>query len=265
MPDNESKSLDLLGVKPVGEAVKIATEETFRGAEAFFGRICLPAAEEFGLLLRDRITHWRANQAAKIAERAEAKILKAGRGNVRALPRVVFEVIDKGSWTDDDIIQDAWAGILASACTEDGGDDSNIVFTSLLAQLTGVQLRILNYCVEACPKFKLPKELPFAKRIQFPFDKLVEVSGCEDAHRLDRELDHLRALELIGPGGFFGGGGGFDTSDSLDADIRVTPLAIYLYVRGQGFVGTPGDFFGLELEPEKDPNEGSKSSEEGDS
>ena len=73
---DDSKSLDLLGAKPVGDAVKIATEGMFKGAGEFLGRICLPAAEEFGLLLRDRVSHWRASHAARIAERAEAKLAK---------------------------------------------------------------------------------------------------------------------------------------------------------------------------------------------
>lgn len=198
MADNDSKSLDILGVKPVGDAIKIATEGTFKGAGEFLRRICLPAAEEFGLLLRDRVSHWRAAQAAKIAERAEAKVARFARGAVHAHPRLVFEVIEKGSWSDDDVIQDMWAGILASSCTEDGRDDSNIVFASLLSQLTGTQLRILNYAVKAAPKYATKTGLPYAEAISLSHAQLVEISGCSDTHRLDRELDHLRALELIG-------------------------------------------------------------------
>lgn len=250
MPDN-SKSLDLLGVKPVGDAVKIATEGIFKGAGEFLGRICLPAAEEFGLLLRDRVSHWRALHAARIAERAEAKLAKFAGGPVHAHPRLVFKAIDTGSWSEDDVIQDAWAGILASSCTKDGKDDSNVIFASLLSQLTGVQLRILNYSVEVSPKYAAKSQLPYAEVISVSIGKLIEISGCSDPHRLDRELDHLRALELIGSGEPFGGGGGFYMGDSLDASIMVSPLALHLYVRGQGFVGSPTEFFGLTIKPEE--------------
>ena len=249
MPDNDSKSLDLLGVKPVGDAIKIATEGTFKGAGEFLSRICLPVAEEFGLLLRDRVSHWRATQAARIAQQAEAKLAKFGRGAVQAHPRLVFEAIDTGSWSDDDVIQDAWAGILASSCTEDGKDDSNVVFASLLSQLTGVQLRILNYSVEVTPKYTTKTGLPYAETISIPLNKLIEISGCNDTQRLDRELDHLRAFELIGTGGMLGAGGGFNMGDTLDASISVSALALHLYVRGQGFVGSPVEYFGLTLKP----------------
>ena len=251
MPDNNSKSVDLLGVKPVGDAIKIATEGTFKGAGEFLSRICLPAAEEFGLLLRDRVSHWRGIQAAKIVEKAEAKVAKFARGSVHAHPRLVFKVIERGSWSDDGVIQETWAGILASSCTEDGRDDSNVVFTSLLSQLTGVQLRILNYSVEVAPKYATKTGLPYAEGISLSHAQLVEISGCKDTQRLDRELDHLRALELIGTANALGFGGGFNAQDdALVASIGISALALHLYVRGQGYIGSPVEFFSLTKKPD---------------
>jgi len=89
------------------------------GAGAFLGRICLPAAEEFGQLLRDRIKYWRAVNASKIAAMAEARLraLNAGK-SVQAHPRLVGAIIEQGSWTDDEEVQQMWAGLLASSCTQ---------------------------------------------------------------------------------------------------------------------------------------------------
>jgi len=77
--------------------------------------------------------------------------------------------------------------------------------------------------------------------------KLQEITGCTDLHRLDRELDHLRSLELIGSDIF---GGGFST-DSTDANLTPTGLALQMYVRCQGFIGPPNDYFGIEITNEK--------------
>jgi hypothetical protein len=52
--NQENKSLDILGIKPIGNAIESLTDGFVSGASAFLSRICLPAAEEFGLLLRDR-------------------------------------------------------------------------------------------------------------------------------------------------------------------------------------------------------------------
>jgi len=246
MSDSTSKSLDILGVKPIGDAVKVATESTFAGASAFLSRICLPAAEEFGLLLKDRVSHWRASNAARIAEMAEAKLQARAVARVQAHPRLVFEVIEKGSWTDDDTFQKAWAGILASSCSDDGKDDSNIIFTSLLSQLTGTQLRILNYAVETAPKWVSQGGLPYADGITLNVAELTQITNISDIHRLDLEMEHMRALELLHTFG-----SGFDLADCL-ATIQITSLALHLFVRGQGYVGSPVEYFGLKPNPSGD-------------
>ena len=51
----EDKSLDIMGVKPVAKAIEKATDKTVDWLCAFFCAICMPASEEFGLLLRDKV------------------------------------------------------------------------------------------------------------------------------------------------------------------------------------------------------------------
>ncbi len=71
MDEQENRSLDLLGIKPIADSIHTVTQAVVDGATEFLSRMCLPAAEEFGLLLRDRVSHWRAVNAAKIATKAE--------------------------------------------------------------------------------------------------------------------------------------------------------------------------------------------------
>lgn len=236
----EGKPSDLLGVKPLGESVKIATQGLVDGASAFLGRICLPAAEEFGFFLRDRISGWRAANAAKIATGAEEMLRKFGRSGYHAHPRLAMQIIEKGSWSEDDLLQKSWSGLLASSCTEKGNDDSNILFASLLDQLTSVQVKIVHYsCKEADKSIAkqgwiMPGELKVAPELLF------NLTGISDIHRLDRELDHLRNLGLIGDGL----GGGFHV-DEEDADISPTALSLNLHVRCQGFSGSAVEYWGL--------------------
>jgi hypothetical protein len=251
MKEENSKSLDIFGIKPFADSINEVTKGAVAGASAFLSRICLPAADEFGLLLRDKVSHWRGQNALRIAQKAESKFIVGDNVNLQAHPRIVCETIEKGSWCDDDEIQELWAGLLASACTEDGRDDSNLVFIGMLEQLTAPQVRILNYACEEAPKWKSMAGWPIADEIVIPLEKLITVSKVDDFHRLDRELDHLRAFELIGAGGIFGHGGGFGT-DSTDARIRPSALALHLYVRGQGYVGSPVEYWNLN---EKKKNE----------
>ncbi len=150
---------DALGLRPIAEAAKRLTDASVDAASAFLSRICLPAAEEFGLLLRDRVHAWRATNLAAIAVKAEQKLLAASleASAKHAHPRLVGLIVDQGSWTESDEAQELWAGLLASSCTEDGRDGGPIID---LATLKGI-------------------------------------ANLEDIQRLDRELDHLRTLGIL--------------------------------------------------------------------
>lgn len=70
-------------------------------------------------------------------------------------------------------------------------------------------------------------------------EELQECSGIEDFQRLDRELDHLRELGLIGGGHSVGG----FNPESTEADVTPTALALQMYARCNGWINNPLDFF----------------------
>jgi len=244
MDNEDRKSVDFLGIKPLADSLKIGTQAIVDGASAFLSRICLPAAEEFGFALKDRVHNWRESNKVIMLYKTEQKLNKFSTVEGKhAHPRLVAQILNHGSWVEKESVQDMWAGLLASACTDDGQDDSNLIFINILSKITSLQATILNYCCENAEK-KLSKagwiisETPLI----IGLEKLHEITGCKDFHRLDRELDHLRSLELIGAGM---SGGGFDP-DSTDADLTPTGLALQMYVRCQGYIGPPNEYFGIE-------------------
>lgn len=227
---------DWLGIRPYGETVKVVTEAAVSGANAFLSRICLPAAEEFGLLLKDKVSSWRCANALKIVQKSEHK-LSAATSGLHAHPRIVTAVIEHGSWAQEDPIQDMWAGLLASACTSDGGDDGNLIFVNILSQLTSAEVKILNFaCVDATKKTSFAGWLT-AENFLVSIEKLENVSGVHDFQRLDRELDHMVSLDLIA--------GGFPPN-STHVNMKPRSLALQMYVRCQGYRGSPIDFFQIE-------------------
>ena len=243
MDEKESKSLDIFGLKPVSDSIKTVTQAMIEAASAFLSRICLPAAEEFGLLLRDKVHHWRETNKVKILQKAEEKLNKfSSKEDKHAHPRLIAEILNKGSWVANAEIQDMWAGLLASACTNDGSDESNLIFINILAQLTSLQANILNYgCENAKKELAKAGWITSGDQLMVSLGELQTITGCSDFHRLDRELDQLRNFGLIGYGL---GSGGFGP-DSTDADISPTGLALQMYVRCKGFIGDPIEFFGL--------------------
>ena len=69
------KALYLLGINGLSDSVKVATQGFVDGAAAFLSRMCLPAAEEFGLALRDRVSAWRARNAIRMLSKANTVYL----------------------------------------------------------------------------------------------------------------------------------------------------------------------------------------------
>lgn len=247
----KDQSLDILGIKPVSKSVEKITEKSLDGASAFLSRICLPAAEEFGLLLQDHVKSWRANKATKLAMKAEKKVLLYhGESDVKVHPRIAHSIFEEGSWAEDEIIHDMWAGLLASGCEETGLDDSNVIFIAALKQLTALQVRVIKFSVENANKFISGGGWPYADQVNCPLLKLKAICQSDDIFRIDRELDYLRSIELIGNGV---GGGGF-SPDGDTADITPSPLALHLYVRGEGFLGSPIDYWKLKKKQDVESN-----------
>jgi hypothetical protein len=241
MPDNENKSLDLLGVKPIAESVSIVTQAVVDGISAFLGRICLPAVEEYGLLLRDKVGVWRANNAAKIAIKAEKKLNTFPDAIQRqAHPRIVMTVLESGSWSDSDEVQELWAGLLAASCTRSGDDDSNMIFINLLSQLTLSEVRLFTYLCQTAKKLISPLGSIGALQIDVPLEDLKAISRINDFHRIDRELDHLRALGLI-EGGFH--------MQFVQCFLAPSTLALQMYARCNGTSDDPAKFYGLAAVP----------------
>jgi len=236
MSEKEDKSLDILGIKPIADSVNTITKASVDGASAFLSRICLPAAEEFGILLRDKVSGWRAKNAVLIINKAQVLLeQQVDHEALSAHPRLIYATIESGSWTENDLMQNLWAGLLASSCTQDGNDESNLIFIGILSQLTNSQAILIKYTCENVVTFESEAGWIGADDFNVTSDELEEIMGINDLQRIDRELDHLRSLELIVTG--------FPLSSTV-ADITPHPLCLQLYVRCQGYVGSPIDYFG---------------------
>lgn len=233
----KDQSLDILGVKPVAESINTVTEGAVKGASSFLGRICLPAAEEFGLLLRDKVSSWRAKNAVSIAIRAQELLAEQMESAVlSAHPRIIYESIEKGSWAENPAMQNLWAGLLASSCTPDGKDESNLTFINILSQLTSTQGLVVKHICENAKVGKSQGGWVMAEYMRVEGEFLQALTGIQDIHQLDHELDHLRALQLITSG--------FDPYSNF-AVVTPTGIALQLYARCQGFVGSPLDFYDI--------------------
>lgn len=237
--ENDNKSLDILGIKPISNALDTTVTKTFAGIEAFLKSVCEPALEEVGLMLRDKFRYWRLNNILKMLEKAEGKLHFDGTDlKIHAHPRVALAIIENSSLNDNNEIQELWAGLFASSCTLTGQDDENLIFVDLLKQLTTVEAKILEYACKNSQKILFKNGLIMGKDLNVTFAFLTQLTGVNDVYRIDRELDHLRSLELLGQdGGFLAEG------QELIADISASALALNLYVRCQGSLLSVAEFW----------------------
>ena len=228
---------DVFGIKPYGETFKIAVEKAAEGVGAFLAATCMPAAEEFGLIVKDKFRYWRLNNAVRMLEKAKGKFeFTDDKLQLKVNPRIGIEIIENASWQEDDNILEMWAGLLNSSLNIDGIDDSNIIFINLLKSLTSVQCRILQYI---CANGGIARDknglIHTKTACKISMNALFEIAQTNDIDRLDRELDHLRSLDLL-PSSIFGGSG-FTRNQKDFTQIALEPsaLALNFYARVNGF------------------------------
>jgi hypothetical protein len=239
-----SKSLDILGIKPVGDAALIVTKATTEGAGAFLGRICLPAAEEIGFLLQDKVRAWRAEQAIKITARAQEKYRAAfGEADRHAPPRLIGSILEHGSWEDDNRVQEMWAGLMASSCTKDGKSQDNLIFINLLGSMTASEAKLIAFTCEAVKKRRTSTGLLLAEGREFTMEELMTGSEIAEILVLDIAIDHLCQLGLLAMG----------SSLSLDHHsphlLIPSSIGLHFYARCMGHATSVFDYYEVEDAP----------------
>ncbi len=234
---DSEKGLDLLGIQPVAKSIERVTDGAVSGAGAFLSRVCLPAAEEFGLLLRDNVRAWRSKNLIAIEDRAKQKYEKLSeekRGHIH--PRIAHRIIENGSWEDNGEVQELWSGLILSGCNEKGDDQSNLIYIDLLSRMTSNQAIFFSKLCENSNKNLGAHNLVYSDMKDYALSDILKISLTKDIASLDFEIDYLRELGVLD--------GGFSISTEL-CHICPTPLGLNLYVRCQGFKGPALDYFGL--------------------
>jgi hypothetical protein len=205
-------------------AVKTVVDEI----AAYLGLVFRPAAGQLGLIVSDQVQHWRLRNLERLADK-----VKRGRTRGRANPRVAWSVLEQATSTDDDGLLDMWAGLLDSSRSESDPADTNIMFTSRLAQMSAVQAEILNHlCTEWKKRENKDLMVGHPTTVTIVDDPFFSKF---DRVALDLDLDHLRHLGLIE--------GGIDMDDPESVRVAASALGLHMYVRCVGSQLAPVDYF----------------------
>lgn len=117
-----------------------ATEAAKTGA-SLWNKVLGPPAEALGEHLRSRMEAWSKDSlASRVLRRAAAKVDTTESGTVP--PRVASDIFEKAQWAEDEFVAEYLSGVLASARTPEGKDDSGVAWTALVGRLSSAQLRL---------------------------------------------------------------------------------------------------------------------------
>jgi hypothetical protein len=214
------------------DAAKAAVEATRAAVSEVWTALLRPAATEVGLELRSRVAEWRLRNAARVADRVKARLADAG--DVSVHPRLGIVLLEQSSLAEDELLQDMWAGLVAASAASGEGDDGNLMFTDLLSRLTASEARLLEWvCRHTKPSLIAPGIVMSAESLWLPVAGVREVTGVQDAYRLDREMDHLRTLGLI-EGGFHGSALAEASANPPPAQLQATSLGLQMFALCNG-------------------------------
>ena len=236
------------------EPADILSEFRLSRALSFYRRICPAATQDLKLLFREGLGNLRVPHAIAIAHRAE--IMLAAEPNfdrLRAPQSVVLRVVQEGSWAEDGATQQLWAGILVTACTMMGEDESNLPYLDILAEMAVVDTRLYLEACTKSPKIFASNGAVSAQTIMRTADQMMKVSGVHDLAKIDRNLLQLSILGLLEPRNkakYF--------SYDQAANLTPTALGLELFARCHGHRGAPHEYFSMhytnreQVEPDKD-------------
>ncbi len=167
-------------------------------ALGFLRRICPPAGEEIKQLLYERHSNKRVASAVAIALKAEELLAQNPNAeSMLAHPHLVVRILEDGSWAEDEWIQQRWAGLLATSCTADGQDKSNLVFVEMLDKLTPIHLRILYAACRKGAEVNSTAESASKIALYCTADELIEATGTHSLPRIQQTIGHLANFGLL--------------------------------------------------------------------
>jgi hypothetical protein len=222
-------------------------------------RLLGPTADYLGGEMQ-QFTERRLKTIGRIFRNAAEKAQDRLDGPGAVPPRVLRDIVNEGSFQDDDLAVEYFGGVLASSRTVMSRDDRSVIFTSLISRLSVYQLRthyiaysILRDLLLNRPKRRTDYFASSALWIRIPLMVYIEAMDFtpEERERLQSILEHTSwGLKKEGLVRNLGYGPEIqlipDLSDTIFFSPAVAGVELFLRVHGIDF-STAGDFLSPEL------------------
>jgi hypothetical protein len=199
-------------------------------ALALFRRICPAVTDQVKRLLNTELSNVRVANSVEIALKAEKLLAhEPNADKMFAHPDVILRILESGSWIDVDWMQQLWAGLLATSCTVEGQDDSNLVYIDLLSLLAPIHARILSVACAKAMSVMATSDAPTPHLIASSAEEMARLTGSTNLMKVHRSIAELSDLGLLEK----------STRASLHSlstatRTRPTHLGLEMYVRCSG-------------------------------
>lgn len=129
-------------------------------AKDFLDKLIIPAIEETGLLLKDKVTMWRFNNQVHMLIKAKENCEKLGIKPKTVSLKILCPLLDYAGLEDNDLLQDKWANLLTNMVDSEQNIE-NHVFPYLLSQVSVDEFMMVEtiYKMRIERVYKLENEL----------------------------------------------------------------------------------------------------------
>jgi hypothetical protein len=168
-------------------------------ALAFLRRICPAVTEHAKILFYAQLSNVRVANAVEIALKAEKLLVNEPNADkMLAHPDLILRILEDGSWVDVDWIQRQWAGLLATSCTVEGQDESNLVFINLLSLFAPIHARVLSAaCAKAMSVMARAEVASSPYLVASSAEEMSRLMGSTNLTKVHRSIAELSDLGLL--------------------------------------------------------------------
>ena len=130
---------------PISTAIaKKGVDGGLAAAEGVIQKMFGPAAEEIGLMFRDKARVYRLKNLLSVVTKTD-ELLRANSANLHTVPlRTLLPIIEGASLEDDDALSKKWAGLLASAAVSLEPWAAHPSFPRILSEITAHEAVMLD-------------------------------------------------------------------------------------------------------------------------
>lgn len=135
----------------MGNEINLKSSTIEKGIEIakdFLDKLIMPAVEETGLLIKEKVTFWKFKNQVKVLNKAKEYCEKHGIEPKTISFKLLVPLLETSALEEDEILQDKWA-ILLSNMVDSEQNIENHVFPYILGQLSTNEFFVLEKVVNA--------------------------------------------------------------------------------------------------------------------